>query len=214
MNPSKNNAHYDEELEKLNDTGFGYFGSKKSQMCKYHQYAKYTYFHGATIVDVGCGPALFYEWLLEQGIKPKKYIGIDIHKPSIDEANRKHGSDPRCMFVCEDFLDMSFQENVDVVMSIGIFMVKFGTLRETKNLWEDYVEKMYSLIQDNNDGIVLTDVMSPMKGEYHKDEFMMMPNEALDFGLKLSERVMLDYTFAKHSYLLVLKGGKSEWHRI
>lgn len=44
---------------------------------------------GKVILDFGCGPAFFVDHMRDLKIKPKKYIGLDFSKDSVDNISKK-----------------------------------------------------------------------------------------------------------------------------
>ncbi len=73
---------------------------------------------GATVVELGCGPASVIPCLLKKVPEQAKIIGIDFSKEMIAIANRKKDQNkwPNAQFECMDMYDFKPEKEVDAVV--------------------------------------------------------------------------------------------------
>jgi len=65
------------------------WGSKKDQLTRFETATIYVNFAGKSVLDIGCGFADFYEFLINNDIKIKRYEGIDINDKLIEVAKKR-----------------------------------------------------------------------------------------------------------------------------
>lgn len=75
----------------------------------------------ASVLDVGCGTGDFFPILSQKGIK--RYVGIDIYEPSINQARLKF---PHELFIMGDLLQDAITETFDYAFCSGALTVKLS----------------------------------------------------------------------------------------
>ena len=98
-----------------------------------------------SILDVGCGIAHFYEFLLNATLINNlkiNYMGIDISSKMIDFARKKY---PTVPFKVVDLVNDKFDDKFDYVVSSGIFNVKMADLSSHKESVRKMLSRMHSL---------------------------------------------------------------------
>lgn len=80
------------------------YGSKKSRLMRYYTAARMPFmdndkWEGSSLLDVGCGPGHFRDWLAKEEISPKTYNGVDPNKGMIDLAEKRGVENVRHMDV-------------------------------------------------------------------------------------------------------------------
>jgi SAM-dependent methyltransferase len=70
-----------------------------------------------TLLDVGSGNGLFYEFLAERGIKPKSITAIDLAQGQIDIIKEKY---PYVEAIAGDFFKYEFEQSYDVISMFGV----------------------------------------------------------------------------------------------
>lgn len=96
-----------------------------------------------SVLDVGCGLAHFYDFLLERGFKGR-YSGIDLSPLLVDEARCRHPElDVR---VTNLLLDPTDVEQHDFVVASGIFSARLDIPPDEFELYAQHmIERMYGL---------------------------------------------------------------------
>ena len=76
--------------------------STRTQGARFGAFMKAVDFRGRSVLDVGCGRADFLDYLLERGVRPGEYIGIEAVGELADAAEGKRHR--RCLILREDFV--------------------------------------------------------------------------------------------------------------
>ena len=76
--------------------------SPSSQAARFEALTRAYDFHGKSILDAGCGRADFLDYLLDRGIVPDHYVGLEAVDGLADAAERKHHA--RCTILRADFV--------------------------------------------------------------------------------------------------------------
>ena len=76
--------------------------STRTQGARFGAFMKAVDFRGRSVLDVGCGRADFLDYLLERGVRPAEYIGIEAVAELADAAEAKRHR--RCLVLREDFV--------------------------------------------------------------------------------------------------------------
>jgi SAM-dependent methyltransferase len=70
----------------------------------------------STVLDLGCGPGLYCELLAKRG---HDVTGVDYSRRSIEYAKQSaQKNEQKIRYVCENYLDLSFEISFDLVMMI------------------------------------------------------------------------------------------------
>jgi len=125
--------YYSDKIEKFGATARGVdWNSRESQELRFEQLLKVT---GAptqiSINDYGCGYGALVNYLRSQGYD-FQYVGFDISKKMIAEAQRIHAGSKECSFVTDES-ELSVR---DYTIVSGVFNVKLQT---DTAAWEEYV---------------------------------------------------------------------------
>ena len=73
--------------------------------------------NGKTLLDVGAGNGLFFEFLAERGITPEKCTAIDIAEGQIEIVRQRF---PDVTAIAADFFKYEFEESYDIVTLFGV----------------------------------------------------------------------------------------------
>jgi magnesium protoporphyrin O-methyltransferase len=77
---------------------------------------------GARVLDIGCGTGLYTIEFAKRGAE--KVVGIDFAPAMITFAQQSAAQNrvsKICDFICDDFLNHSFEEKFDIVVALGVF---------------------------------------------------------------------------------------------
>jgi SAM-dependent methyltransferase len=73
--------------------------------------------NGKTLLDVGSGNGLFFEFLQKKGIKPKSITAIDIAEEQIKIVRQRF---PEVEAIAGDFFTYEFEQSYDVISMFGV----------------------------------------------------------------------------------------------
>jgi len=167
-------------------------------------------------LDVGCGTADFLSYLREMRIGGD-YLGVDIYEPAIEFAARRYKEDDAASFITRDVLD-------DVInwgqihthawcVALGVFARRDCRLSHANKMFLDIMDFMYrSCVR----GCAIT-VHSTYMTECDENEMAFDPVWVFQQARRMSERVMVDHSYAPHDFMVCLFKEKSpfrkEWER-
>lgn len=175
--------------------------------------------HDLTLLDVGCGTGDLLQYLIDQGSRPKKYVGLDPWEKAIAAATARHGTKHQISFgnlsiqqLLEATLDArrSFNLKMEVVACLGVFSHKATSMTETQSLIMNAIEACYLSCTI----CCAVTITSPYKTEARQDEAILEPEFAWRIGRRLTERVLIDHSYAPHEYMMVLFKEKSPFRKI
>lgn len=102
-----------------------------------------------SLLDLGCGTAHLYEYILNKDIKNIEYSGLDISQKFVDFAELKF---PNNNFYCMDVLDSdNLLPNFDFIIMNGVFTEK----RELsfQEMWEYFTDMINIVFEKSNIGV-------------------------------------------------------------
>ena len=74
--------------------------------------------HGGTVLDIGCGPGIVTEWLLQQDCEVH---GVDVAPQMIEICEGRFGSDPKAHFKVAPVESLPYEDNFfDSVIAMGL----------------------------------------------------------------------------------------------
>ena len=161
------------------------WGSVKSQRKRFEVLSEVGIRSGDTILDVGCGLADLYAWILEQNLRVK-YTGIDI-TPSMTQAAKNRF--PDAVITNNTIFDTELSVDFfDYVIASGIFFLR-------KEDPMGHMEKVVSaMFQKSIKGIAFNS-LSAWALEKTEREFYAEPQKVLEFVKKLSPHIILRHDY-------------------
>lgn len=106
---------------------------------------------GGSLLDMGCGPGIYAEFLNDQGFT---ITGIDLSPRSIKHAKKSSIAKNKIIkYICQDYLSIDYQGEFDVVILI---YCDFGVLPEADR--QVLLNKVYSALKPG--GIFVFDVFT------------------------------------------------------
>lgn len=110
-----------QEARQLGVKGFPalLWSSREGQRARFEAIARNCPLAGKKVLDAGCGRADLLGYLLESGIAPAHYVGMEMIPESLSAARRRKY--PRCEIVAADFVQEpeKLQVGADVVVFSG-----------------------------------------------------------------------------------------------
>lgn len=114
-------AAFHEDLVAERGAGWqAFWGSRDSQRARYQVLMDELPLHGATVLEVGCGFGDFLGYLDERGLRPARYLGLDLSPRIVAAAQERH---PQAEFAVLDVLLSEPPLQPDYVVASGIMAV-------------------------------------------------------------------------------------------
>ena len=180
------------------------WGCKKDQLTRFEAATSYINFFGKSVLDIGCGFADFYEFLLKNNIKIKKYKGIDINERLLRMPKKRF---PKNKYEVKNILlDNYKRKQADIVILLGLLNFK---LRKLDNL--AFSEKMIKAAWKITEKVLIIDFLSShLTRDYPKENFVYYHNPAdiLKIALKLTGNVILVHDYLpipQKEFMIILK---------
>jgi SAM-dependent methyltransferase len=172
------------------------WGSAESQKLRFKVLSEIGIKPGASILDIGCGTADFYGWLVEADQRPTAYFGVD-HTPCMIELAQKRF--PEARFQVADPLQGG--EEVlgvhDYVFASGIFAHR---QHEPMTYLQECVRRMYDLCRIGTGFNSLSAWMPKPQG----NEFNCDPEAVLEFCKTLTPWVSLRHDYHARDFTVYL----------
>jgi len=204
------------------------YSNPVAQLARFDSYFRHFDFRDASVLDVGCGTADFlYYLVMAKGVYPCAYYGIDLLSEQIKSAEHlliKRG----VAEVCEQRkIHVMLRQGVlskdggnsfagtehDIAIACSIFDVKQQDVANTFRIACDTMDVMWSLLDKKGQGIGV-DFFSPYALDIQPANAPIPPEWPFSWARqRLSERVLLDATYAPHSYAVIAYKQPSTFQR-
>lgn len=190
-----------------------------SQEVRYEAYLSHLDLNKATILDVGCGSGQMLRYLTRRSLWPRRYVGIDFIPEKVELAKKRFCDDGFDKICSAYGVDVEFRagtvDSVDemfqIVIACSIFDVKQVDVATTFNVACSTMREMWARATD----AIGIDFFSPYALDIRPFNAPIPPEWVLTWAkLNLGERVLLDYLYAPHDYMLVVKKGDSPFRRL
>ncbi len=185
------------------------WGCKDDQIIRFTTAITYTDFSGKSVLDIGCGFADFYHFLINKGIKIKKYKGIDINGKLIQVAKKRF---PQNEYEVRNILLENYGKiQGEIVTLFGLLNFK---LNEINNL--NYTRIMIDAAWKIAKETLIVDFLSThLTKSYPKEDFVYYhnPKDVLDFCFRLCDNIVLvhDYpSIPQKEFMAILKKSRGD----
>lgn len=160
---------------------------------------------GKKILDVGCGFADFYKYLLEHTQESFDYTGVDIVPEFIEESRKKHSE---ASFYCENIFETDFLERYqfDYIFCSQVFNNNFeftDNLAFTKKV----IEKLY---KNAHCGVAI-DFLTSYVDFQESHLFYYPPEELFSYAKSLTKKVVLRHDYPLYEFTLFLYPDFKGW---
>ena len=161
------------------------WGSRESQMKRFEVLAEVGIVEGDSILDVGCGLADFYSWLIEH--KPGvEYSGIDITPAMVERVRSRF---PSVSVTNATLFDIDLPAgSFDYLIASGIF---FFRREKPEQYLHEAITKMYFA---SKKGIAFNS-LSAWAEKLTEGEFYASPSRVIEFCRTLSPFVVLRHDY-------------------
>jgi len=179
---------------------------KECQRGRFERQASFFNYTDKSVLDVGCGYGDFYFYLLEQGMRPKCYIGVDLVHSHCKVARERL---PKDAIVIEgDFLEKSIQ-NVELAVLSGALNVYFDNWQETALL---IMDKMWQLSKE----AITFNIRSShgLKGEYESKSRQIAdinPSFWCEYAHQRTSRYGLYHDYVHYDYTVAMWKAPPNW---
>lgn len=151
-----------------------------------------------TLLDVGCGLAHLYDFILEKNYDNIRYSGLDIQRDFIEFASKKH---PNCNFINQSLFEFESDQKYDYLVASGTFSVTVPD-ENMKKFLEESIEKMFTLC---NKGIAFNLLTTKMPSEYiGTTETHFNPVEILEMCFKLTSQINLYHSYKPNDFTILM----------
>lgn len=98
------------------------WGSRKGQVKRFEVLTGIADLNDRSILDIGCGQGDFASFLIENGIIPRRFVGLDISDRMVEIASRRDYGGLRADFYCASFHEFDMlSQTFDYIFASGIF---------------------------------------------------------------------------------------------
>lgn len=181
------------------------WGCQEDQLERFQAMCDNYDFEGKTVMDVGCGFADWYSFLLSRGISCN-YIGVDIIPEFIECCQKKYRD---ASFIHADImLEADKLPEADVVLTNGTLNFK-QTLVDNLVYTNDFMKVAFNKARD----VVIMDFLSTyLTPDYQKEDFVYYhdPKQVLEMAFEYSNNLKLVHNYKpipqKEFMLFLYKG--------
>jgi len=190
------------------------YGSKKSRLMRYWATLRLPYLVGdtwedSTVLDVGCGPGHFLEWMQKTIHDTIRYEGVDITKGMIDLAVEKGLGE----YIHQGTVSDARMAMYDWVVGNGPFGIAYGV--DFDDSWEKCVGVLDSMQNKAKKGVAVdflrgNNVLSDSRNVKHCEterEFLVDPLLAIAWAESKGLRWIVDTSTSWRFFTLYLYKG-------
>ncbi len=178
------------EKEGVSPKALGW-GCKEDQLERFSALCDNIDLEGKCIVDLGCGFADFYGFLLEKNIQCK-YIGVDLIPEFVQCCNEKYG-DSAQFILADIMMEQDKIPQADVVISSGTLNKKHTVI---DNL--EYTNKFMKMAFSKAKEVLILDFLSSkLTPEYPKEDFVYYHDykDVMEMAFELTNEVKLIHNY-------------------
>ncbi len=166
------------------------WGCKEDQLERFKTICENVDLKGKTVLDLGCGFADFYGYMLEKNIECN-YIGVDLIPEFVTCCKEKYKN---ATFLNENImLDSERIPTADIVVTTGTLNLKLrlmDNLRYTENFMKLAFEKA-------REAVVIDFLSTHLTKDYPEEDFVFYhnPKDVLDMVFKLTNDVKMVHNY-------------------
>lgn len=198
---------YRDRIDEKGKTPEGLFwDSKESMQTRFDAAVEFAEFNNADVLDVGCGFGDFYNHLLDAGVEPRSYHGIDVSEIVLDEATARYGDSPDVSFERRNVLrDPYGSSRFDVAVVFGALGHNLESIDN-----EAYIRRFLRTCYTCADTVVVNALSQYRQGEWPYEEFVYYydPGKVFSYAQEITRNVRLRHDFEpipQKEFLIVLE---------
>ena len=206
-------ALYRNRIEEKGATPEGIFwDSEESMRTRFDAALDLAKFEDAAVLDVGCGFGDFYDHLVDRGVEPASYHGIDVSDVVLDEAKTRHGDIPDVSFEQRNILrDPYGYHKFDIA-------VVFGTLGHNLESIDNeaYIRWFMRTCFACAETLVMNALSQYREGDWPYEEFVYYydPGRVFGYAQELTRSVRLRHDIEpipqKEFFMMLENDGRNE----
>jgi SAM-dependent methyltransferase len=174
----------------------GDHGTPEDQSRRYQALSGIADLNYASILDVGCGVGLLYDYLVE-ALDSFQYIGVDVSPRAIRVAMEYQ---PTIDFRQDNILNVSLEEPVDFVIVDGLLRQRFGD-DDLTALRNQILIHCFGLCSK---GISMNFLSTQAPSKDETNLTYWEPGEVLSACLKITTNVILRHDYASDEFVVYL----------
>jgi SAM-dependent methyltransferase len=198
---------YRDRIDEKGTTPKGLFwDSEESMQTRFDAAVEFAEFEGADVLDVGCGFGDFYGHLLDAGVEPASYHGVDVSEVVLNEASSRYGDSPGVSFERRNVLrDPYDSERFDVAVVFGALGHNLESIDN-----EAYIRRFLRTCYACANTVVVNALSRYRQGEWPYEEFVYYydPGKVFGYAQELTRNVRLRHDFEpipQKEFLIVLE---------
>lgn len=189
-------ARVGEDLPDYKKVGWG---SKESQELRFQILSGIGLKENYSVLDVGCGLGDLFDFLTKGNPSLEQYLGIDISKNLLAEAEKRYVNEPKAKFSLTDIEDLTSKQNsFDYVFMSGALNLKMK-----EDNWNYATEVVRSMFDICKVGLACNFLSSYVDYSHDKD-FHYEPERMFSFARSLTKRVALRHDYPLYEFTLYL----------
>lgn len=170
------------------------WGSRESQARRFEILAEISDLRTANVLDYGCGLGDMYEWLCRHEFAGR-YTGIDMTRPMIEQAGKKH---PNATFICGGLEQLKSSERFDYVLASGILTyIQHAPYRHVFHIARSMLERARMGAAFNS---LSTWGNAPVAGECQLD-----PARCLAAVKEIGSNLVLRHDYLPHDFTIYIR---------
>jgi SAM-dependent methyltransferase len=162
--------------------------------------------NGASVLDIGCGFADYYQYLKDRGIKAK-YTGYDINEELIRICREKY---PEASFEVKDVQNDRIDKKYDFVISSQTFNNKLQ-YDDNEKVIRDVLKKAYDICTDRG-GVAIDMITSYVDFKEEKLHYYK-PEEIFSYCKALTKRVVLRHDYPLFEFVVYIYKDFKGWRK-
>jgi SAM-dependent methyltransferase len=174
--------------------GLGY-GRRASQEKRFAALLALGSFHGASLLDAGCGFGDLLAWLNERGVHPV-YTGIDLCAPMVARGRARFAG-TRARFIAGDAVTYEPSAPFDYIVASGIFGL---AARDARRRIRPTLERLFGFCRVG----LAVNFLSNRVARRNPARLYVDPAEVLEPALALTPAVRLDHSYLPNDFTLLL----------
>ncbi len=180
-------------------------GTSKRQLLRYSVLSQLGDFNGSSVLDLGCGFADFYQYLISKGLEVK-YTGYDINPYFVEVCRKKY---PAATFEVVDFQCDDVGEPFDFIISSQAFNNKL-VYDDNETVVKGILKKSYEICTKG----VAIDMLSTYVDFKEDRLFYYSPEEIFKLCKSLTKRVTLRHDYPLFEFTICMYKDFAGWASI
>ena len=172
------------------------WGSKKSQITRFHVLMEVGNLEKRSILDVGCGLGAMLDYI-DKNISIQSYTGIDINSNMIKEAKKRHPN--------AEFKTLDITKNLEELSNKRFdYVFLSGALNLSADNHEENIKKVIKKMFGLANKAIALNFLSIFSDRFTQAEYYCSPLEILEFSFTLTKKVTLRHDYMPHDFTIYL----------